>query len=53
MAAQIHKHDDGYFLGRGDRIPRINGEPISRPARLNDGDLIEVGRVRLNFLYRD
>ncbi len=53
MAAQIHKHDDGYFLGRGDRIPRINGEPISRPARLNDGDLIQVGRVRLNFLYRD
>jgi len=53
MAAQIHKHDDGYYLGRGDRIPRINGELITRPARLNDGDLIEVGRVRLNFLYRD
>jgi pSer/pThr/pTyr-binding forkhead associated (FHA) protein len=53
MAAQIHKHDDGYFLGRGDRIPRINGEPISHPTRLSDGDLIEVGRVRLNFLYRD
>ncbi len=53
MAAQIHKHDDGYFLGRGDRVPQINGEPISRATRLNDGDLIEIGRVRMNFLYRD
>jgi hypothetical protein len=53
MAAQIHKHDDGYYLGRGDRVPCINGEPITRPAQLKDGDLIEIGRVRLKFLYRD
>ncbi len=53
VAAQIHKRDDGYYLGRGDRVPKINGEPITGPTRLNDGDLIEAGGVRLNFLYRD
>ena len=52
VAAQINKHEDGYYLGRGDRVPRINGMEISGPTKLNDGDLIEVGRVRLNFLYR-
>jgi len=53
VAAQINKREDGYYLGRGDRVPKINGEPITSLTRLNDGDLIEVGGVRLNFLYRD
>src|SRR5712671_233069 len=29
IAAQINKHDDGYYLGRGDRVPKINGVEIS------------------------
>ena len=53
VAAQIHKRDDGYYLGRADRVPKVNGQPITGPTRLNDGDLIEVGGVRLNFLYHD
>ena len=53
IAAQINKHEDGFYLGRGDRVPKINGVTISGLTKLNDGDLIEVGRVRLNFLYRD
>ena len=53
VAAQISKREDGYYLGRGDRVPKINGEPITGPTRLSDGDVIEVGGVRLNFLYRD
>jgi len=53
VAAQINKHEDGYYLGRGDRIPKINGIPINGLTKLNDGDLIEVGRVRLNFLFRE
>lgn len=53
VAAQIHKHEDGYYLGRGDRVPKINGVSIGGPTKLNDGDVIEVGRVRLNFVYRD
>jgi predicted component of type VI protein secretion system len=53
VAAQINKHEDGYYLGRGDRVPKINGVSIHGLTKLNDGDLIEVGRVRLNFLYRE
>jgi hypothetical protein len=53
IAAQINKHEDGYYLGRGDRVPKVNGVEISGLTKLNDGDLIEVGRVRLNFLFRE
>jgi pSer/pThr/pTyr-binding forkhead associated (FHA) protein len=53
VAAQINKHEDGYYLGRGDLVPKINGTEISGLTKLNDGDLIEVGRVRLNFLFRE
>ncbi len=53
VAAQINKHEDGYYLGRGDRVPKINGVSILGLTKLNDGDVIEVGRVRLTFLYRD
>ena len=53
IAAQINKHEDGYYLGRGDIVPKVNGIAIGGLTKLKDGDLIEVGRVRLNFLYRD
>jgi predicted component of type VI protein secretion system len=53
LAAQINKHDDGYYLGRGDLVPKVNGVEIGALTKLNDGDVIEVGRVRLNFLYRE
>lgn len=53
VAAQINKHEDGYYLGRGDRVPKINGVGIQGLTKLNDGDVIEVGRVRLNFFFRD
>jgi hypothetical protein len=53
VAAQINKHEDGYYLGRGDHVPKINGVSIQGLTKLNDGDVIEVGRVRLNFLYRE
>ena len=53
LAAQIIKHEDGYYLGRGDLVPKVNGVEIGALTKLNDGDVIEVGRVRLNFLYRE
>jgi len=53
VAAQINKHEDGFYLGRGDRVPKLNGLEIHGLAKLNDGDVIEVGRVQLNFLFRD
>jgi predicted component of type VI protein secretion system len=53
VAAQINKHDDGYYLGRGDRVPKLNGRGIEGLAKLEDGDVIQVGRVRLTFKFRD
>ena len=53
MAAQINQRDDGYYLGTGDKVPTVNGTPIPGPTRLNDGDLIEVCGVRLNFIFRE
>jgi hypothetical protein len=53
MAAQINQRDDGYYLGTGDKVPTVNGTPIAGTVRLNDGDLIEVCGVRMNFIFRE
>jgi FHA domain len=53
MAAQINQRDDGYYIGPGDKVPSVNGTPIPGPTRLNDGDLIEVSGIRLNFIFRE
>ena len=53
MAAQVNRRDDGYYLGRGDRVPTINGRPIESPTLLSDGDLIEVCGVQLRFTVKE
>jgi pSer/pThr/pTyr-binding forkhead associated (FHA) protein len=53
MAAQINRRDDGYYLGRGDKVPTINGSPIGAPTLLSDGDLIEVCGVQLKFAVKE
>jgi pSer/pThr/pTyr-binding forkhead associated (FHA) protein len=53
VAAQINQRDDGYYLGTGAKIPTVNGSPIQGPVRLNDGDLIEVCGIRMNFVFRE
>ncbi len=53
VAAQINKRDDGFYIGKADKVPSINGQPITGPTRLNEGDVIEVAGVKLNFVFRD
>jgi hypothetical protein len=53
LAAQINQRDDGYYVGPGDKVPTVNGTAISGPLRLNDGDLIEICGLRMNFIFRD
>src|SRR6201998_4892284 len=53
VAAQINQRDDGYYLRNGAKIPTVNGSPIQGPVRLNDGDLIEVCGIRMNFIFRE
>lgn len=53
MAAQINQHDDGFYIGPGDKIPTVNGSPATSPVKLNDGDLLDVCGVRMNFIFRE
>ncbi|MFY9530124.1 MAG: FHA domain-containing protein [Candidatus Acidiferrales bacterium] len=53
VAAQINRKDDGYYLGRGDHVPKVNGQPVTSPVRLSEGDVIEVAGVQLAFQFRE
>src|SRR5438270_1469382 len=53
LAAQINQHDDGFYVGSGDKVPSVNGSAITGPLKLNDGDVIEVCGVRMNFIFRE
>jgi pSer/pThr/pTyr-binding forkhead associated (FHA) protein len=53
-AAQINRRDDNsYYVGAADRVPSVNGAPITHPTKLASGDLIEVAGVELEFVVRD
>jgi predicted component of type VI protein secretion system len=53
VAAQINKKDDGYYLASAGQVPRVNGAAISGPTKLNDGDSIEVGKLKFTFVYKE
>jgi predicted component of type VI protein secretion system len=53
VAAQINKRDDGYFIGPADKVPTVNGQAIHGPTKLNEGDLIVVAGVKMNFIFKD
>jgi pSer/pThr/pTyr-binding forkhead associated (FHA) protein len=53
-AAQINRRDDNsYYVGAADRVPSVNGAPITHPTKLASGDVIEVAGVELEFVVRD
>jgi pSer/pThr/pTyr-binding forkhead associated (FHA) protein len=53
-AAQINRREDNsYYLGAGDKIPSINGQPVLHPTRLSSGDIIDVAGIQLEFVVRD
>jgi predicted component of type VI protein secretion system len=53
-AAQItRREDNSYYIGAADKVPSVNGVPIAMPTKLSSGDIIEVARVRLEFVIRD
>lgn len=53
VAAQISKRDDGFYIGTGDKVPKVNGQSITQPTKLSEGDVIELGKVKLSFVFRD
>jgi len=53
-AAQINRRDDqSYYIGGADKIPSVNGMPISQPKKLASGDVIDIAGIQLEFVYRD
>jgi predicted component of type VI protein secretion system len=53
-AAQIHRRDDNsYYVGAADKVPSVNGQPITHPTKLSPGDVVEVAGVELEFVVRD
>ena len=54
VAAQINRRgNDDYYVGTADTVPTVNGHAITRPTKLQSGDVIEFARVKLEFMYRD
>jgi hypothetical protein len=53
-AAQINRREDNsYYIGPADKVPSVNGTPITHPTELASGDVIEVAGVELEFVVRD
>jgi len=53
-AAQITRRDDQtYYIGAADKVPSVNGQPITHPTILSSGDIITVAGIELEFVYRD
>jgi pSer/pThr/pTyr-binding forkhead associated (FHA) protein len=53
-AAQINRREDNsYYIGPADKVPSVNGTPISHPTKLQSGDVIVVAGVELEFVVRD
>lgn len=52
-AATINKREDGYYISQADRIPKVNGQPVTKLTKLTEGDTIEVAGVKFSFVYTD
>jgi len=53
-AIQISRREDqSYYVGSADKVPNVNGRPITHPTQLAAGDVIEVAGVQLEFVYHD
>jgi pSer/pThr/pTyr-binding forkhead associated (FHA) protein len=53
-AAQINRREDNsYYIGPADKVPSVNGQPITHPTKLSSGDVIEVAGIELEFVVRD
>jgi FHA domain len=53
-AVQISRREDQcYYIGPADKVPSVNGDPITHPTRLSSGDIITVAGIEMEFVYRD
>lgn len=51
-AAVINRRPNGFYLtysGEGYKKPELNGEAVTKPTRLKDGDEIVLGKTKMKF----
>ncbi len=54
LAALINRRKEGYFITpSGDKELKINGKAIDRRYDLKDGDIVEVGNLKLQFYIKE
>ena len=54
LAALVNRRKDGYFITpSGGKELKVNGKAIERRYDLKDGDLVEVGNLKLQFYIKE
>jgi pSer/pThr/pTyr-binding forkhead associated (FHA) protein len=55
VAAVINRREGGYNIAPSDKAgaAKINSEVLSAPRELREGDMIEIGRVKMRFDFRE
>ena len=55
IAAYVNRTAEGYFVSPSSsgKKPILNGKTIEGKSELKDGDILEVGKVRLQFFLRE
>ena len=54
LAALINRRKEGYFITpSGDKGLKVNGKTIDRRYDLKDGDIVEVGNLKLQFYIKE
>jgi pSer/pThr/pTyr-binding forkhead associated (FHA) protein len=54
LAALVNRRKEGYFITpSGDKELKVNGKAIDRRYDLKDGDIVEVGNLKLQFYIKE
>jgi ribosome-associated protein YbcJ (S4-like RNA binding protein) len=54
VAALVNRRKEGYFISpSGKKALKINGEEVDRRYDLNDGDIVEVAGVKMQFYMKE
>jgi len=55
VAAVINRREGGYNISPSDKAgaAKVNSEVLRAPRELREGDMIQIGRVKMQFNYRE
>ena len=53
-AALVNRRKEGYFITpTGSKTIKVNGNAIDRRHDLKDGDVVDIGRLKLQFYIKE